>query len=182
MLLQLPPGESITTGGEGGGLTTNDRYIYDKARQLRNHGFKDGTHQMTDLGFNFRMSEVQAAIASIQLQKLDGFIARRREIAIMYTRALHGVVRTPEYDRDSAWHLYAIRTPRRDELKETLAKRNIYCQVHYTPVHKQPYYDDGLHLPGAEAYAAECLSLPIYPSLTDSQVRKVIDAIKEALA
>ena len=196
----------IVTTGEGGMAMTNDRELAELMRLDRTHGItRDPAELQHDdagpwyyeqqrLGFNYRMTDIAAALGLSQLTRIDEFIARRREIAAAYDVAFADLpVRTPwqHPDTDSAWHLYVIRIdPRRvsrshraifDELRET----GIGVNLHYIPVYRQPYYRElGFgqgHCPNAEAYYAEAISLPIYPSMTDKDQRQVIAAVAEAV-
>jgi UDP-4-amino-4,6-dideoxy-N-acetyl-beta-L-altrosamine transaminase len=147
------------------------------------------------LGWNDRLSDLHCALGLSQLRKLPAFLSRRRALAARYDAALRGVpgIAPPRCfdDRDSAWHLYVIRVGggdrdeialRRRDLFRFLAERAIHAQVHYVPVPWQPYYralypSTDLDWPGADAYYAGCLSLPLYPDLSDAQQDRVIDAL-----
>jgi dTDP-4-amino-4,6-dideoxygalactose transaminase len=173
------PSKSITTG-EGGAITTNDECLYLRMKQLRNHG-RGVDGQCYELGINGRMSELQAALGLCQLKRLDEFVERRRYLAKRYVQALDNCVDVPIFNNDSAWHLFVIRTPRRNELKRKLEERGIMTQIHYQPITSMPLYAD--KTPNeATMYSAECLSLPLYPSLRDSEQDEVVAAVKEALA
>ncbi|MFA6963162.1 MAG: UDP-4-amino-4,6-dideoxy-N-acetyl-beta-L-altrosamine transaminase [Patescibacteria group bacterium] len=197
------PVKTITTG-EGGAITTNDEKIYKQLLLLRSHGItKDPAilsqnpgpwyYEMQDLGFNYRITDIQAALGLSQLRKLDKFAARRREIVDKYNKAfakLPNVV-TP-YEKPgvgSAFHLYVLKIDfakigkTRKEVMEELRKNNVGSQVHYIPAHLQPYYQDTYgykvgDYPVAEAYYEQCLSLPLYPKMTDVEVNFVIQKIK----
>ena len=131
-----------------------------------------------------RLDELQAAILRVKLKYLDEENARRREIAAIYDERLSGIVRTPQVAKGvtHVYHQYVIRTKKRDELKAALKKQDITTLIHYpVPVHLQPAYADGSHLPETEAACQEILSLPMYPELTDEEVNRVCEAIQEIL-
>lgn len=209
------PVKSITTG-EGGAVLTNDADLAHRLRLLRSHGIerdpalwigrdtqesgqpKPWLAEQQILGFNYRMTDVQAALGLSQLAKLDRFITRRRAIARRYDEAFAGLsrIRVPQSDpRDrarSALHLYivlvdfqAIGTARTEFMRH-LRRDGIGTQVHYMPVYRHPFYVerydiDTQNFPAAENYAAACLSLPIYPAMTDEEVERVIDAVTAAV-
>ena len=137
---------------------------------------------MHSLGFNYRMPDILAALGSTQLKKLEKSVKRRNEIASIYDQCLPKDLLFPnEDDRLSAYHLYVIRTPQRKELYDFLREKEIFCQVHYLPVYWHPFYQErgfkeGL-CPVAEDHYRQCLSLPMYPTLTDQEVQFVIDNI-----
>lgn len=200
------PVKTITTG-EGGAITTNDEEIYEKLKLLRSHGTtKDADklsqnpgpwyYEMQELGYNYRLTDIQAALGVSQLSKLDRFAKRRREIVKMYNEAFsqNDLITIP-FERegvDSTFHLYVVKidfaklNKTRKEVVEHLLKQNIGTQVHYLPVHLQPYYRDNFgykegDYPVAEEYYSQCLSLPLYPKMSDEDVRYVIDEIKKVL-
>lgn len=180
------PAKHITTG-EGGAVTTNDADLAARVRLLRSHGRVDG--QMVALGWNYRMSDVNAALGLSQLRRIDENVARRRWLVGRYYAAMEvvGAVLVP-FSTSHAWHLLTVRIKdgRRDEVKAQLAERGIHAQVHYSPIIPlQPYYRERYgykpgRLPNAEAWAAEELSLPLYPTMTDADVGRVVDALKES--
>ena len=139
--------------------------------------------EMQTLGYNYRIPDVLCALGISQLNRAAEGLQRRHEIADYYTTALANLpVTLPVYDKGHAFHLYVIQTAKRKELYDYLRTQNIYCQVHYIPVHLHPYYKDlgnkkGDH-PLAEAYYEQCLSLPMYPSLTIEQQEYVVKKIK----
>ena len=200
------PVKTITTG-EGGAITTNDEVLYKRLLQLRSHGMtKDSQlltqnpgpwyYEMHSLGFNYRMTDMQAALGYSQLLKLERFRERRQRIVDQYNAAFDGIpyiklpYRSP--DQDSCFHLYVLQidfekigTTRKDFMKE-LADKGIGTQVHYIPVHTQPYYKTHYNYkigdyPIAEEYYEKTLSFPLYPALNDDDLQKVINAIKELL-
>jgi UDP-4-amino-4,6-dideoxy-N-acetyl-beta-L-altrosamine transaminase len=204
-ILSFHPVKHLTTG-EGGAITTNDDALADRLRTLRTHGITRDPAKLTrndgpwyqeqqTLGFNYRITDLQCALGISQAKKFPAFLARRRAIAAQYDAGfanLRGVtpLRVPP-GVTSAYHLYVIRIAG-DSLEATAAKRKaaylrlrevgIFPQVHYVPVHVQPDYAPfvrGNVFPGADAYYAGCLSLPMYPALTDEDVQRVIDAVGE---
>jgi len=172
--------------GEAGSIVTDDDDLAQELRQLREHG------QVTRyfhpiVGYNARLDEIQAAVLRIKLKRLDGWNARRRAVARLYTSLLAdcGVI-TPEDTGDRhVWHIYAIRVPggRRDAMKGFLWERGIGTGIHYpVPIHMQDAarflgYREG-ELPVTERVSQDVLSLPMYPELTDEQVGYVADAVK----
>lgn len=175
------PAKAITAG-EGGMVTTRSEAYVEKLRQFRNHGFEMGEghrRKQTALGYNYRLSDIHAALGRSQLAKLDEFIERRRQIAYRYMDALDGVVKLPPSHEGHAWHLFVIRTPERDRLYRELAERGIQTQVHYGPVSANPFYGGHCDLPETNAYYEQALSLPIFPSFTDAEQTQVIKAVRD---
>jgi UDP-4-amino-4,6-dideoxy-N-acetyl-beta-L-altrosamine transaminase len=180
--------------GEGGMITTNDEGLYKKLLQLRTHGITKDPEQMKEnhggwymemqmLGYNYRIPDVLCALGISQLGRAAAGLQRRHEIADRYTVALSELpVKLPEYDKGHGFHLYVIHTPKRKELYDYLRTRNIFTQVHYIPAHLMPYYRSlgwkKGDFPLAEAYYEGCLSLPMYPTLTEEEQQYVVDAIK----
>lgn len=181
--------------GEGGMITTNNEALYKKLLFLRTHGItkdpqlleqNDGGwyYEMQTLGYNYRLTDFQAALGSSQLKRADQGLTRRREIAATYAAAFQ---HKPYIKSQSgsveghAYHLYIIRTEQRKALYDFLRTKNIFCQVHYIPVHTMPYYKGLGHQKGdyplGEKYYDECLSLPMYPTLTTEEQQYVIAAI-----
>jgi UDP-4-amino-4,6-dideoxy-N-acetyl-beta-L-altrosamine transaminase len=185
--------------GEGGMITTNNESLYKHLLRLRTHGITRETelleenhgawyYEMQELGYNYRITDFQAALALSQLSRADNGLQRRQEIADRYTAAFTKAgIEVPKVQANSqhAWHLYIIRTEKRKELYDYLRTKNIFCQVHYIPVHTMPYYKQfgwkKGDFPLAEAYYEQCLSLPMFPALTDLEQDFVIASIKEFL-
>ena len=171
--------------GEGGAVTTNDDALADELRLLRNHGQRT-RYESVLLGYNSRPDELQAAVLRIKLRRLLAWNARRREIARRYDELLDGLpIARPPLPRgeEHVFHLYVVRTPKRDALREHLAGRGIGTGVHYPiPCHlQQGAAELGLRrgsLPITERLADEVLSLPMYPELTDAQLESVADGIR----
>jgi UDP-4-amino-4,6-dideoxy-N-acetyl-beta-L-altrosamine transaminase len=181
--------------GEGGMITTNDEKLYKKLLQLRTHGItKDPAlmhenhggwyMEMQMLGYNYRIPDVLCALGVSQLTRAAEGLKRRHEIADAYTAAFADLpVVLPVYDKGHGFHLYIIQTAKRKELYDYLRTQNIFCQVHYIPVHLHPYYKQLGYkrgdYPRAEAYYEQCLSLPMYPSMTKDEQDFVINRIKD---
>lgn len=153
-------------------------------------------YEMQELGLNYRASDIHCALGRSQLSKLDQFIAHRRALVDFYNVALAGVSPhlkppVPALNCNPGWHLYAVQIDfdalgkSRDDVMLELKERGIGTQVHYHPVHRQPYYRDryGLaDLPGADLYAAKTLSIPLYPALTDVDAARVVTALREVVS
>jgi len=182
--------------GEGGMVTTNHTELADAIRLLRTHGItKDPDrlcaahggwyYEMQKLGYNYRLSDIQAALGSAQLLRADAGIQRRSAIAERYHEAFADTpvgFLSPPVDDGHAYHLFVVLVDDRPGLYQFLREQQIFAQVHYIPVHTMPYYQ-GLgsvtSLPQAEGYYQRCLSLPMYPSLTDTEQEFVIKKIRE---
>ena len=179
------PGKNLGACGEGGALLTNNPAFAARARSLREHG-STVRYYHDEVGYNYRMEGIQGAVLGVKLKHLEKWTAERRRVAKRYTELLTG---TPlQLPRDagnaqSAYHLYVVRHPRRDDLKKHLEANGIGCALHYpVPLHLQKCYANLGHksgdFPVAEKAARECLSLPIYPELTDAQIQRVVEVIK----
>lgn len=198
--------------GEGGMITTNDKELYEKLLQLRTHGivkddkkyqnsleFAQGVDtvkesnsenypgwymEMQDLGYNYRITDFQAALGSSQLKRAEGGLERRRELAKNYFENFNGksYIKGQSCDIEGhAYHLYIIEVPDRLELYNFLRENNIYAQIHYIPCHLMPYYrnmgwKEG-DFPHAENYYKHCISLPMFPTLSDEEQSFVIERI-----
>lgn len=194
------PVKTLATG-EGGMLTTHDAQLAARARLLRSHGMvrppggDPWWYEMPELGFNYRIPDVLCALGLSQLAKLDRFVARRRALTALYARLLAEraprvrLAATPAHS-NPALHLLTVLIDfeaegvSRRTVVEALKARGIGTQVHYIPVHRQPYYvgRQGLaDLPGADAWYARCLTLPLYPAMTDGDVERVVEALAGVL-
>jgi UDP-4-amino-4,6-dideoxy-N-acetyl-beta-L-altrosamine transaminase len=197
------PVKGITTG-EGGMVTTRDAALRDRLAAFRTHGIVRGAdpeegawfQEQRALGFNYRLTDMQAALGSSQLRRLDDFVACRNAVADRYREGLAdaGALELPPAAPDGALHahhLFVVRcrdgAAARRALYDRLHAAQVLVQVHYVPVYRHPYYRErcgyarGL-CPEAERYYAGCLSLPCFPDLTETDQARVIDAVKEALA
>lgn len=182
--------------GEGGMITTNSKDLYEKLLLLRTHGITknnsmfevrystDGEwyYEMQTLGYNYRLTEFQAALGISQLKRAEAGIEKRRAIAKRYDEAFENThIKTFNNPAGHAFHLYIIQIENRLALYNHLKSNQIFAQVHYIPVHTMPYYQNlGWRkgdFPNAENYYAHCLSLPMYPTLTDEQQNFVIETI-----
>lgn len=197
----------VITTAEGGMAMTNDPALAKQMRLLRTHGITrdaDDMRQAPDgpwhyeqiaLGFNYRMTDVQAALGLSQMGRVDEFVAARRRLAARYDSLLAGMpVQTPwqHPDAASAWHLYVIRLKLREfcrshrEVFESMRGAGIGVNLHYIPVYRQPYYAQrgaaGDGCAEAERYYAEAITLPLYPKLNEAQQDRVVTALREACA
>lgn len=195
-IFSFHPVKHIATG-EGGMITTNNKKLYEKLLLLRTHGItRDPSlltenhggwyYEMQDLGFNYRLTDFQAALGLSQLKRADEGIKRRNEIAAKYNRAFQDLqIKPPHIDKNNyhAYHLYVIQVEDRLGLYNHLRSNDIFPQVHYIPVHLQPYYKElgWKHgdCPVAEQYYSKCLSLPMYHALTDEDQSFVIEKVVE---
>jgi dTDP-4-amino-4,6-dideoxygalactose transaminase len=182
------PTKNLGALGDGGAVTTDNPVLAQNVGQLRDYG-RDSRHHFAQRGHNSRLDELQAAFLSLKLQHLDGWIGRRREIAARYGEELVGCeLRLPPMDlhASSAWHLFVVRSSRRDQLRASLAKFGIATDLHYPiPPHRQPAYADSAQsfgaLPIADRLAGEVLSLPLHPTLDDDAVSRVIEAVRSSM-
>jgi UDP-4-amino-4,6-dideoxy-N-acetyl-beta-L-altrosamine transaminase len=197
----------IITSGEGGMALTNDDSLAGRMRALRSHGItrdpalfetpgEEGPwkYEQQTLGFNYRMTDIHAALGASQLKRLDGYVERRNLLARRYDIALRELplqLPTVSAGSRSAFHLYVVRidftavAKTRRSIFDALRARQIGVNVHYTPVHLHPYYRalgfrDG-QFPEAEAYGQSAITVPLYPAMTEAQQDSVIAAIRETL-
>jgi UDP-4-amino-4,6-dideoxy-N-acetyl-beta-L-altrosamine transaminase len=206
-IFSFHPVKALTTG-EGGAILTNRKDLYERLLLLRSHGItKDPDiffeqacrtapwyYEMQDLGFNYRLSDIQAALGLSQLNRIDSFIKRRRDIVHKYNEAFarfeEFTIPIEKNGLYSACHLYVLLIDfntigkARERVMKELEDKNIKTQVHYIPIHTQPYYQTKFgyswgDFPKAEAFYERALSLPLYPKMSDEDVHRVIKAILE---
>jgi len=193
------------TSGEGGAITTNDPALYERLRAMRISGMVKETlknkpgpwyYEVQYLGYNYRLTDIHCALGLSQLGKLDKFVERRRQIIARYNKEFSSIpCMTTPYERPgvfSAFHLYVslidfekLGKSRKEVIEELVAEK-IGTQVHYIPVHEQPYYRTTYgykhgDLPNSEKYYEQALSIPLYPKMTDEQVEHVIKHVKRVL-
>jgi dTDP-4-amino-4,6-dideoxygalactose transaminase len=196
----------IITTAEGGAAVTNDPALAETMERLRSHGITrdpgkftntaEGPwyYEQTALGFNYRLNDLQAALGLSQITRLDMYVRRRQELAHRYKDALRDLPVMPQQMRAecySAYHLYSVRlrsdggAPQRLRVFGHLRAAGVGVNVHYMPIHLQPYYRTlGFRtgdFPAAESYYAEALTLPLYPGLTEAQQDRVVALLKEAV-
>lgn len=182
------PGKNLGAMGDGGAITTNNKALYEKLIKLRYFGQGKDKYHHEIVGFNSRLDNLQAAILRIKLKHLDRWNRERRMAARLYTKLLADIVETPKEMKNTrhVYHLYVVKVPRRDELLNKLHKEQIYAGLHYPiPLHLQKAhqalgYKKG-DFPVAEKAADTILSLPIFPGITENEVREVVDSISEFL-
>ena len=204
-VLSFHPVKIITTG-EGGMVLTNDADLYERLTLYRSHGITRNPKQMTKesdgdwyyqqivLGFNYRMTDIQAALGRSQMERVDEFVLRRRYLAARYDEMLRDLpLKTPCVldEAKPAWHLYIVRIDfdrvrkTKQEIFEEMRARDIALNLHYIPVHTQPYYEAlGFHAedcPAAMDYYREALPLPLYPCMSDAEQMTVVEALREVL-
>ncbi|NEO82895.1 MAG: UDP-4-amino-4,6-dideoxy-N-acetyl-beta-L-altrosamine transaminase [Spirulina sp. SIO3F2] len=196
----------IITTGEGGVITTNSQALYEKLIRLRTHGITRNPdlmqgeshgswyYQQLELGFNYRMTDIQAALGLSQLTRLDTFVQKRRQLANRYDELLADfpvLLPWQHPDTNSSWHLYIIRlqldsiSRTHRQVFEALRASGIGVNLHYIPVYRQPYYQrqssDGAEFPEAEQYYQEAISIPLHAGLTDEEQIRVVQALQNAL-
>ncbi len=181
--------------GEGGAITTNRRDVYDSAMLLRNHGMNRHSawhYEMTEIGLNYRSSDLHCALGLSQLKKLPLFIEKRRALVALYDQLLEPLfpfirpIKKTLYSKP-AWHIYCVLidfnrlNQDRARVVEMLKERHIGTQVHYFPVHEQPYYEKRYgkqSLSGARNYYERTLTLPLFPEMGEEDVEYVVDSLK----
>ncbi|TQR17381.1 UDP-4-amino-4,6-dideoxy-N-acetyl-beta-L-altrosamine transaminase [Psychrobacillus vulpis] len=201
-MFSFHPVKHVTTG-EGGMITTNSKELYEKLKQFRSHGITRNSKQMLEnhgpwyyemqfLGYNYRMTDIQAALGSSQMDKLDTFIAKRKGFVKTYNQSFNNmpevIVPHQSSDGESSWHLYILKLNldllkgTRKKIFEALLQRNIGVNVHYIPIHLLPYYQELGYKKGslqnAEQLYEEIITLPLFPAMTVKDVMDVIEAVK----
>ena len=196
----------IITTGEGGMILTNNENLYEKLKLYRSHGITrnpalmthepDGSwyYQQIDLGFNYRMTDIQAALGYSQMNRLDKFVARRRYLANRYNEKLKSLPLKIPYqsaDTNSSWHIYIVRLDlnrvkkSKVQIFTEMREKGVTLNLHYIPVHTQPYYEKLGHkpeeCPNSLHYYKEAFTLPLYYSLTDEQQDYVVNSLAEVL-
>jgi len=197
----------IITSGEGGMALTNDLNLAERLTRLRSHGITSDpdfmrarpaieiwNYQQIELGFNYRMTDIHAALGVSQMERLGAFVERRHELAAMYNQSFTSMPLVSPWqhpDTFSSYHLYPIRIRERDcgktqrQVYDALWQNNIQVNLHYIPVHRQPYYEArGFRLgefPEAERFHQEAISLPMYAAMTNDQQTEVIEVMREIL-
>lgn len=171
------PTKNMTTS-EGGIITTNSEGLSSHCKVLRAHGMT-AQYQHTEFGYNYRMTDISAAIGRVQLTKLDKFNSRRREIADKYNTSLSKYVKVPENRRGHVFHQYTILCNQRDELKEHLSQKGVGSGIYYPTLlyNYAPMSEFEADCPNAKRLTELSLSLPVHPGLSDSDVSKVIDSV-----
>jgi UDP-4-amino-4,6-dideoxy-N-acetyl-beta-L-altrosamine transaminase len=183
--------------GEGGMITTNNEELYQKILNLRTHGIQQDPsnriyddslwyYEMQELGYNYRLTDMQAALGRSQLSRADEGLSRRRELANRYFDFFKNksyVLGQSGVIEGHAYHLYVLEVKQRKELHKYLRDLEIFAQIHYIPAHLMPYYrqfgwKEG-DLPNAEKYYSQCISIPMFPSLSDEEQRFVMDKIDD---
>ncbi len=196
------PVKQMTTG-EGGAVTTNDPDLYRRLKRFRTHGITrepselgaaEGPwyYEQHELGFNYRLTDFQSALGISQLARLPEWVERRRMVAAWYDARLEGIDGITPLARPTAskgaHHLFVVRVPsdRRRRVYDELLRQGIGANVHYIPVYHQPFYRQRgfgrTALPGAEAYYASALTLPLFPAMTETDVDRVVAALEQAVA
>lgn len=197
----------IVTTGEGGMVLTNDKDLYEKLVLYRSHGITrdpklmtgiaDGPwyYQQIDLGFNYRMTDMQAALGYSQMRKVDEFVSKRRYLVKRYNELLKNIngIQLPDQNEDtkSSWHLYVVRvdfskiSKTKNQIFAEMKEKGICLNLHYIPVHTQPYYENlgfkGGDFPNSEKYYEEAFTLPLYYALTDEQQDHIVKSLVEVL-
>ena len=204
-VLSFHPVKIITTG-EGGMVLTNDAALYERLCLYRSHGITrdpkhmtkesdgDWYYQQVALGFNYRMTDIQAALGVSQMDRLDAFVARRRALAARYDELLRDLPLKTPFVMDGAqpsWHLYIVRIDfdrvhkTKQQIFVDMREKGVALNLHYIPVHTQPYYEAlgfrAEHCPAAVEYYREALTLPLYPSMTDAEQEMAARALREVL-
>lgn len=196
-ILSFHPVKHITAG-EGGMVLTNNKDFYEKLKIFRHHGIvktpeKGGWYyEIEDIGCNYRLTDFQCALGLSQFKKIDKFLERRREIVAMYNKAFKQIkeIITP-IEKDyvkSSWHIYPVQLEgiNRKKIFDQLQEQGIKAQVHYVPLHFQPFYQNRFgykkgNFPKVEAYYEKAITLPLFPKMTNQDANRVINTMKKIL-
>ncbi len=195
-IFSFHPAKHITSG-EGGMITTNSKNLYEELLKLREHGIirnhklphkedEGWYYDMQNLGYNYRLSDINASLGNSQLKRIQENLQKRREIAQKYNQSFDKIkeIQTPFVPNqvEHAYHLYVILVENRKEIYNYLKTKGIYTQVHYIPIYKFSYYQKMGYqendFPNTEVYYSKCLSLPMYPSLLDEEQEYVIECVE----
>ena len=196
----------IVTTGEGGMVLTNNKDLYEKLLLYRSHGItrdparmtheSDGAwyYQQIELGYNYRMTDIQAALGASQMARLDAFVARRRELAARYDELLRELpLVTPHVieGANPSWHIYVVRmafdqiSKTKQQIFEEMKEQGVVLNLHYIPVHRQPYYEKlGFRqgdFPQSEKYYDEAFTLPLYYDLTNDEQDRIVESLRKTL-
>jgi len=193
------PVKNLTTG-EGGAAMTNNKSLYNRMKLFRSHGItkdhelmqnnpdREWYYEQIVLGYNYRMSDIHAALGCSQLKRLNKNIIRRNAIAKFYEENIKDKRVTHLFKKEgrvSAYHLYVVRieggTQERDKFYKKMHENGINVGIHYIPLYKQPFFSNNHNLIGSEQYYASCCSLPIFPGIKQEQLDSILDAIEKSL-
>lgn len=199
VIFSFHPVKIITTA-EGGAVLTDNRKIAERVRLLHAHGITHDTalmerpnmpawyYEQIDLGYNYRMSDLQAALGVSQLARIDSFLAKRRQLAKDYEELLDkSIITLPVADTEgyeSSWHLYQVQVPHRDEIYNTLRSKGVGAQIHYLPIYRHPYYQKLKYnelLEGAEYFYQHTLTIPLHPKINRVDQSMISSIIAAAL-
>ncbi len=177
------PSKNLGAFGDGGLVTTNSDSIAEQLKSLRNHGSKQRYYHDV-IGYNSRLDEIQALVLRTKLKRIDGYNQNRRRVAHLYSSLMSNLpVETPYEDGKGVhvYHQYTLLSERRDEISRALSEQNIASAVYYPiPLHRQTVFREeyaSVHLPVTEQVAERCISLPIFPELTESDIQRIVDVI-----
>ena len=180
------PSKNLGCYGDGGMITLNDDALADEIRMLRNHGSRQRYHHDV-IGYNSRLDEIQAAILRVKLRYIEEYNHNRYRVAQQYSSQLKDVVRTPHEDKigNHVYHQYTLLSPQRDKIMKALSEKQIANAIYYPiPLHQQKAFSKeyaDISLPVSEQVAKECMSLPIFPELTEAQITQITGTIKSQL-